>query len=60
MSQEWKASIVNDVINNPDTKWPKIQGYVIVPFTFPRLASKQDKADIAHVVTEFEEKTCIR
>lgn len=30
-----------------DKKWPKINDTVIIPFTFPSSATKQDKADIA-------------
>ena len=46
-------------MNNPNLKWPKIGDHVVVPITFPSTASTQDKADIAHVINEFEEKTCI-
>ena len=57
---DYDENYLNDVVNRADAKWPKINGHVVIPFTFPGTASKQDKADIAHVVNEFEEKTCVR
>ena len=50
----------DDVTTRKDAKWPKLNDTVTVPYTFPSTASKQDKADIARVVKEFETKTCIR
>ena len=52
--------ILDDVTTIMDKKWPKINDTVTIPFTFPSSATKQDKADIARVVKEFESKTCIR
>ena len=51
---------LDDVTTIMDKKWPKINDTVTIPFTFPSSATKQDKADIARVVKEFESKTCIR
>ena len=41
-------------------KWPNVDGIVKVPYTFPRGLSSSRRRDIARVVQEFEEKTCIR
>ena len=50
----------DDVTTLKDKKWPKVNDTVILPFTFPSSTSKEDKADIARVIKEFEQKTCIR
>ena len=50
----------DDVTTLKDKKWPKVNELVTLPYTFPSTASKEDKADIARVVKEFEQKTCIR
>ena len=55
-----QGSGYDDVTTIKDKKWPKTNEFVTIPFTFPSTASKQDKADIARVVKEFERKTCIR
>ena len=51
---------LDDVTTLKDKKWPKVDEIVTLPYTFPSTASKEDKADIARVVKEFELKTCIR
>ena len=50
----------DDVTTLKDKKWTKVNEIVTLPYTFPSTASKEDKADIARVVKEFELKTCIR
>ena len=55
-----QGGVFEDVTTIKDRKWPKRNDLVTIPFTFPSSASKQDKADIARVVKEFERKTCIR
>ena len=49
-----------DITTNENKIWPKSGDVVIVPITFPSDASLQEKADIARVVREFANKTCIR
>lgn len=51
---------LNDIVANDPWKWPKVGDTVTIPYTFPTYASRQDKADIAHVIKEFRRKTCIR
>ena len=42
-------------------KWPKINGQIIVPYTIPStLKNKQTKGEIAKVIQEYKDKTCIR
>ena len=55
-----ELDFIGEVTTNIDKKWPKTGDVVIVPFTFPSDATKQQKADIATVVKEFGSKTCIR
>ena len=55
-----QGGVFEDVTTIKDRKWPKVNDLVTIPFTFPSSASKQDKADIARVVKEFERKTCVR
>ena len=50
----------DDVTLRKDAKWPVVNDIITIPYTFPSTATKQDKADIARVVKEFETKTCIR
>ena len=41
--------------------WPKGQdGLVTVPYTIPSDFSSKNKEDLAKVITEYEEKTCVR
>ena len=51
---------LDDVTTNIDAKWPKVNDTVTIPYTFPAIATVEEKADIAHVINEFESKTCIR
>ena len=50
----------DDVTTKLDAKWPKVNETVTIPYTFPSDATVEQKADIAHVIKEFERKTCIR
>ena len=50
----------DDVTTRLDAKWPKVNKTVTIPDTFPSDATVEQKADIAHVIKEFERKTCIR
>ena len=50
-----------EAINIAQRKWPKSDdGFVNVPISFPSFASKDEKAAIARVITEFKNNTCIR
>ena len=40
--------------------WPKVNGFVSVPFTIPSYFPQSNRNDLANVITEFEEKTCVR
>ena len=40
--------------------WPKVNGLVSVPFTIPSYLPQSNRHDLASVITEFEEKTCVR
>ena len=51
---------LDDVTTRKDAKWPKVNDTVTIPYTFPAIATVEEKADIAHVINEFESKTCIR
>ena len=51
---------LDDVTTKLEAKWPKIDETVTIPYTFPTIATVEQKADIAHVIKEFETKTCIR
>jgi hypothetical protein len=57
-------ALVNNrkVVAHPGKKWPKDKkGRIIVPYTFPStLKDKTTKAEIAKVIQEYKEKTCIR
>ena len=57
---DYDYNYFDDVTTSLDAKWPKSNNTVIIPYTFPSLVSPQDKADIAHAISEFHEKTCIR
>ena len=59
LSDQEDTDYISEIISNADKKWPKIGEYVYVPFTFPSTASEQAKADIARVVLEFRNNTCI-
>ena len=49
-----------EVVGNIARKWPKDDGIVTVPYTFPGSASKQSRSEIAKVIDEYKTKTCIR
>ena len=52
---------LGEAINIAQRKWPKSDdGFVDVPISFPSFASKEEKAAIARVITEFKNNTCIR
>ena len=51
---------LREVVGSASRKWPKANGVVTVPFTMPNGLSSSRKADIAKVVQEFAQKTCIR
>ena len=52
---------LGEAINIAQRKWPKSDdGFVNVPISFPSFATKEEKAAIARVITEFKNKTCIR
>ena len=40
--------------------WPKVNGLVSVPYTIPSYFPQSSRHDLANVITEFEEKTCVR
>ena len=50
----------HQLISNESMLWPKIGEYVVVPYTFPSTALESEKAEIARMVLEFRNKTCIR
>ena len=51
-----------EVVAHPGRKWPKNRyGKIIVPYTIPSsLKDKTTKGEIAKVIQEYKEKTCIR
>ena len=49
-----------EVVGHPGNKWPKYNGVVTVPYTFPSSTSTQSREEIAKVINEYETKTCIR
>lgn len=50
-----------EVVGHPGMKWPKSNGLVKVPYTIPSsLTDKTTKSEIARVIQEYAEKTCIR
>ena len=55
-----ELDLIGEVTPSIDKKWPKTGNFVVVTFTFPSDATKQQKADIAKVVKEFGSETCIR
>ena len=59
-TQSYYNDYFSDVSTLPGHKWPKINNQVIVPYTIPSTATKQDKAHVARVIIEFRNKTCVR
>ena len=51
-----------EVVAHPGKKWPKnSNGKIIVPYTIPStLKDKTTKGEIAKVIQEYKDKTCIR
>ena len=49
-----------EVVGDSGRKWPKYNGIVTVPYTFPSSTSKQSRSEIAKVIDEYKTKTCIR
>lgn len=54
------AGHLADVTTRIDAKWPKVDDTVTIPYTFSSDATEEQRADIAHVINEFQRKTCIR
>ena len=49
-----------EVVEHEGKKWPKYNGVVAVPYTFPSSMSDNSKDELAKVITEYETKTCIK
>ena len=49
-----------EVVEHEGQKWPKSNGVVAVPYTFPSSMSSNSRDELAKVITEFETKTCIK
>lgn len=57
---DYDSDYRRDITTLPDRKWPKIGVIVIVPYTIPSRATKQERASVARVILEFDTKTCVR
>ena len=55
-----ETAAARSVVTGQQWKWPKKNGIVSVPFTFPSGLDSKTKAEIARVVQEYKDKTCIR
>ena len=49
-----------EVLGHEGKKWPKYNGVVAVPYTFPSSMSSNSQDELAKVITEFADKTCIK
>lgn len=54
------AISLENAIRNPQLKWPKVNGKVVVPYRIHSSLPSQARAALQQAIAEFNAKTCIR
>ncbi|PTL78647.1 M12 family metallopeptidase [Vitiosangium sp. GDMCC 1.1324] len=50
----------NNAIRNPQLKWPKVDGKVVVPYRVHPSLPRQAQAALQQAIAEYDAKTCVR